>query len=198
MNGLSATPVSSHNGQQIDSSSTPSSNGVPQPTPPTSDGSLARREPEAPIAVLAAARKLPPTSIIIPTIGLDAHIVQTSTRYDEKGVLIWETAAFAVGHYAGTANVGEVGNIVLSGHVSSRDEGAVFKRLPEIAVGDPIILSTSESRYIYRTVGKEVVLPSDTSAMRQTPEPMLTLITCVPDGVFTHRLIVRAKPVTSP
>lgn len=150
-----------------------------------------RTEAAAPVPT----RKLPPIGIVIPTIGVNSHIVEIGTRFDDGGVLVWETAAFAVGHHSDSANPGEPGNIVLTGHISSRNSGAVFKRLPDISEGDPIVLYTGESHFLYRVTGKEVVLPGAIEVAKATEGQVLTLITCVPDGVYTHRLVVRAVPV---
>lgn len=141
---------------------------------------------------LPAVRRLPPERIIIPTIGVDAKVVALGVRTNARGELEWETAAFAVGHHAGSANPGEGGNIVLSGHISSVNEGAVFKRLPELRPGHGVILMTASQSYLYQVESTRVVLPQEVSVMDPTDREQVTLITCVPDGVYTHRLIVAA------
>ncbi len=135
--------------------------------------------------------------ITIPSIGVDSKTVELGTKLDNNGVLVWETPNHAVGHHKGTANPGEAGNVVMSGHISSpvRGEGNVFHRLPEIAVGDEVVVITPLGRFHYEVIQKKVVLPDEISVMDPTPEPVLTLITCVPDLVYSHRLIVTAKPV---
>jgi LPXTG-site transpeptidase (sortase) family protein len=40
-----------------------------------------------------------------------------------------------------------------------------------------------------------VVTPDHLEVMEPTPEETLTLITCVPDGVYSHRLVVTARRV---
>jgi sortase (surface protein transpeptidase) len=47
----------------------------------------------------------------------------------------------------------------------------------------------------YRVSDKLVVLPSDSWVMGQTVAPIATFITCVPDGVYSHRLVVVADLV---
>lgn len=138
-------------------------------------------------------RKPPPNRLIIPSVGVDAKVIELGTYHNENGELVWETAPFAAGHHQGTANPGELGNVVISGHISSIREGAVFKNLPKISVGDGIVVATSDRNYVYRVTGKEVVEPTYIQVMNSTGEEMLTLITCVPDGIYTHRLIVTAK-----
>jgi LPXTG-site transpeptidase (sortase) family protein len=62
-------------------------------------------------------------------------------------------------------------------------------------VGDELYLTVGDRdrRYIVREV--LTVLPSETWIMNQTSTEMVTLITCIPIGVYSHRLIVRAEPV---
>jgi sortase A len=139
--------------------------------------------------------KEPPTRLIIPSIGVDIKVIELGTHYNQAGEKVWDTAPFAAGHHVGTPNPGERGNVVISGHISSYQEGAVFKRLPEINVGDGVIVSTEDQDFLYRVVDKQVVLPTQIEVMNSTDEETLTLITCVPDGVFDHRLIVVAKRV---
>ncbi len=140
-------------------------------------------------------RKQPATRLIIPAIDVDTKVIELNTRYDDQGELVWETAPFAAGHHVGTANPGEQGNVVISGHISSTKEGAVFKRLPEIKVGDGIVVVTSERDYLYRVVDNRVVEPTQVEVMGSTPEEVLTLITCVPDGIYSQRLVVTANRV---
>ncbi len=135
----------------------------------------------------------PPTRLVIPAIELDSKVVSIETTYDKRGVLIWQTADHAVAYHVGTGLPGTAGNVVLSGHISHPTEGSVFKRLPEVKVGDGIILFTLSDAFLYQVVETKVVLPSETSVMAPTPDETLTLITCVPDGVYSHRLIVVAK-----
>lgn len=140
---------------------------------------------------------LPAKRVSIPTLALDAAVLPIGTRLTPTGDLVWETAAFAVGHHRGTAGPGQVGNMVLSGHISSPGEGAVFARLPEVKQGDAIIVGTEEKQYLYQVLETRTVLPQDVSVMGNTGDPVLTLITCVPDRVYSHRLIVKARLATA-
>ncbi len=159
-------------------------------------------EPDFIVPPVPQYQNLPPNTapntewIAIPSIGVDSKTVELGTVL-ENGVLVWETPKHAVGHHKGTANPGEIGNVVMSGHISSpvKGEGNVFSRLPEIAVGDQVVVTTPVGYFHYEVIQKRVVLPEEISVMDPTPEPVLTLITCVPDWVYTHRLIVTAKPV---
>ena len=139
----------------------------------------------------------PAARIVITSIGVDSKVMEIGTKYNDKGELVWETAAYAVGHHIGTADPGGAGKIVMSGHISSpiSREGDVFRKLPDVKVGDEIVLyNASEREFRYRVTETQVVLPTDVSIMAPSSEPTLVLITCYPDWVYTHRFIVIAKP----
>jgi LPXTG-site transpeptidase (sortase) family protein len=141
------------------------------------------------------AAALPARRIVIPTLGLDSKVIQLGTKLDRRGQLAWETAPFAVGQHKGLAGPGQNGNMVLSGHISSPNEGAVFHHLPDLKVGEGVIVGTEERQYLYRVVDVKTVTPDEVSVLDQTPDPTVTLITCVPDGIYSHRLVVTARLV---
>jgi LPXTG-site transpeptidase (sortase) family protein len=136
-----------------------------------------------------------PDHLQIPSIGVDTKVVPIGTKTDAQGHLLWETAAFAVGHHKGTGLPGEPGNVVLSGHISSPHEGAVFSKLPQVKPGDGIIVSTAERQFLYVVVNTKVVTPDAVEVLDPTDQSMVTMITCVPDGVYSHRLVVKAEAV---
>jgi LPXTG-site transpeptidase (sortase) family protein len=136
---------------------------------------------------------MPARRVVIPTIGLDSKVIQLGTKLDRKGEIAWETAPFAVGQHKGLAGPGQNGNMILSGHISSPNEGAIFHHLTELKVGEGVIVSTDERQYVYRVVEVKTVTPDQISVLDQTPDPTATLITCVPDGIYSHRLVVTAR-----
>ena len=141
------------------------------------------------------AAALPAKRLVIPTIGLDSKVIQLGTKLDRKGQIAWETAPFAVGQHKGLAGPGQNGNMVLSGHISSPSEGAVFHSLPDLEVGQGVIVGTDERQYLYRVTDVKTVTPDQVDVLDQTPDPTVTLITCVPDGIYSHRLVVTARLV---
>lgn len=145
-------------------------------------------------AASASKAPSPPTRLRIPSIDLDAKVVEVGTRV-EKGQLVWEVPAFAVGHYRTTALPGQDSNVVMSGHISSPFEGSVFRRLPDVRVGDMIFVETERAEFHYQVVSRDIVTPETVQVMQPTPKETLTLITCYPDLVFSHRLVVRALPM---
>jgi len=141
------------------------------------------------------AAALPARRLVIPTLGLDTKVIQLGTRLDRHGQIAWETAPFAVGQHKGLAGPGQNGNMVLSGHISSPNEGAVFHGLPEMEVGQGVIVATDERQYLYRVTEVKTVTPDQVQVLDQTPDPTATLITSVPDGIYSHRLVVTARLV---
>ena len=139
-----------------------------------------------------------PMKINIPSIGLNgARVINVGTRI-EKGVLVWETADHAVGYHIGTGVPGRPGNVVLSGHISSpiRGEGSIFHSLPSLAdkIGSHVAVQTGDGTwYDYVITGTDVVTPADTWVMNTTTNAVVSLLTCVPDGVYTQRFIARGE-----
>jgi sortase A len=141
-------------------------------------------------------RLQPPDRLQIPSIGLDTKVVPIGNKTDAQGHFLWETAAFAVGYHKGTALPGDVGNVVLSGHISSPHEGNVFTGLPKVAPGDGIVVSTAERQFLYVVTETKVVTPDAVEVLDPTDEAIVTMLTCVPDGIYSHRLVVRAEAVS--
>ena len=127
----------------------------------------------------------------IGSISLDANMVRVGVGYKD-GQPFWQTADRAVGWHEGSGTPGAPqGNLVISGHISSRNQGDVFRHLPNIQVGDESRVTVSGSpTVVYRVVDKLVVNPSDAWVMDQTKAPIATYICCVPDGVYSQRLVV--------
>lgn len=102
----------------------------------------------------------------------------------------------------GTALPGEKGNLFISGHSAlplffkgDRDYGSIFANLSKLEEGDEIIISALGQQYVYKVVGLKVVSPDDTSVV-QPPNSQgryLSLMTCVPPGLNTKRLVVIGK-----
>ncbi len=130
-----------------------------------------------------------PSHIAIPRIGVNTDIVETGYSSQE-----WDVPRYSAAHYWPIgAMPGTNGNIVIAGHVGYR--GIIFSQLPQVQTGDEIMLRVGggERRYQVREV--LTLLPTEVWVMQHTAEETLTLITCVPIGIYTHRLIVRATPI---
>jgi sortase A len=150
----------------------------------------------------------PPIKLSIPRIKIDTSVVPVSWEMipgkDGQQSSQWKVAEYAAGHHQGTANPGQPGNVVISGHVDWK--GEVFKNLHEAKRGDEIHVYTDDREYLYLVQDIQIVLEDGaTDAQKRqnarfmdpTPDQTLTLITCYPYGIDNHRLIVIAKPYDS-
>lgn len=118
----------------------------------------------------------------ISKIKLEEAVKEGSTR---------SVLSSALGHIENTALPGEDGNCCIAGH-RNYVFGKYFNRLNEITVGDVIELKTTDNLYTYEVVSTEVVEPEDVSVLDYAEGKNLTLITCTPFMIGTHRLIVHA------
>jgi len=96
-----------------------------------------------------------------------------------------------VGRIAGTATLGEGGNIGIAGH---RD--GFFRGLKDVGPGDRIELVTPNETDTYVIDQIVIVDPNDVSVLAPRPRPSLTLVTCYPFyyvGSAPQRYIVQAS-----
>lgn len=103
-----------------------------------------------------------------------------------------DTLRYAVGHFKGTAYPGENGNCCIAGH-RSYTYSEYFNRLDEINKGDEFTIQTTKGTYKYKVYDKIVVTPDHTEVLNPTSDATVTLITCTPIRVATHRLIIKAR-----
>lgn len=101
---------------------------------------------------------------------------------------------YAVGHFQGTPLPGEGGNFCVAGH-RSYTFGQYFNRLDELSEGDEITVKSTKGEFKYKVTDKKVVEPTEVSVLDNTKEETITLVTCTPVRVATHRLIVIGKLV---
>ncbi len=117
------------------------------------------------------------------------EIAVTVVEGDDESAL-----SVAAGHVPGTAQFGHRGNVIIAGH---RD--AKFRALRSISIDDRIRVRT-DTTYIYVVRRIQVVDRDDVRPLRDTSEPMLTLVTCYPFryvGNAPKRLIAQARLVGS-
>jgi sortase A len=120
-----------------------------------------------------------PTRIVIPGINVDWPIVQGDS---------WDELKQGIGHRVGTANPGERGNLVLSGH--NDVYGEPFRDLEKLDVGKDVFVYAGSTSFRYVIKARRIVSPTDLSPLASSKSPIVTLITCTPYRVDTNRLIV--------
>ncbi|MCL5256469.1 MAG: class D sortase [Chloroflexi bacterium] len=190
----SAAGISTSQPPAVPDSAQPDQQASALPLDPVQpDSQVMNATPETttlPLSTPKPAAYRPPSRIVIPAIGLDAPVVPVGI--DANGRI--GAADFAAGHFSFSKYAGEPGNCIIAGHVDTK--GEVFRWIHKLQPGDEVQLFSTAGEHVYRVAGQRIVDPSDTSALADTPDATLTLITCYPYGVDTQRLIVTARLVS--
>jgi LPXTG-site transpeptidase (sortase) family protein len=143
----------------------------------------------------------PPQRITIPKLGVQAETVDLGI--DPDGTLQAPDRGDVIGWYIQSARPGQVGNLVVSGHVDWAKQTAVFWRLHELGPGDRIEVTTANGgRYTYEVEWlREVSSQVDTDELNRligaSPDRLMTLITCsgpfdARAHAYENRTVVRA------
>ena len=108
-----------------------------------------------------------------------------------------ETLEKSVGHVVGTSLPvgGSSTHAVLSAH-SGLASSKLFSDIDQLAVGDVFYIRVLGDTLVYEVDSIHTVLPTDTSLLQiEDNKDLVTLVTCTPFGVNTHRLLVRGHRV---
>lgn len=126
--------------------------------------------------------------IEIPAINIDLPIYHGTTGAAmEKGA----------GHMEGTSlPVGGIGtHAVISAH-SGMASAKLFTDLDKLKLGDMFFITVCNQKLAYEVDNIAVVEPTNIDLIRiDTQQDYVTLLTCTPYGVNTHRLLVRGHRV---
>lgn len=126
--------------------------------------------------------------IVIPSIKVNLPVLHGTSD---------ETLSKAVGHLFGTSLPvgGPDTHAVMTGH-TGLSNATLFDNLTDVKEGDAIYLAVFGEKLKYEVHDIEVVLPEETDSLKvQEGKDLLTLITCTPYGINTHRLLVHAHRV---
>ena len=124
--------------------------------------------------------------LAIPSIGVDLPIYHYTTE---------DVLSHGVGHLTETSLPigGAPSHCVLAGH-TGLPTAEIFNRLDEVEVGDWFVIQVLGEDHAYRVTAIETVLPEQVESLAIEPErDLVTLVTCTPYGVNTHRLLVHAE-----
>jgi sortase A len=145
--------------------------GTPVPPPPN---------PYAPGPVTQIA------TVRIPRIGLAAPLYEGMTlTVIDRGP----------GHWPGSATPGNLGNVVVGGHRTTRTHP--FVDIDRLRPGDQIIFDLPNgTEAIYATTHTEVVTPSALWIVDQKPGYDVTLFACHPKGSAAQRIVVHGTLVS--
>ena len=108
-----------------------------------------------------------------------------------------DTLERAVGHVVGTSLPvgGGSTHAVLSAH-SGMAPAKLFSDIDQLTVGDMFYIHVLGEVLAYKVDAIHTVLPTDTSRLQiEGGKDQVTLVTCTPFGVNTHRLLVRGHRV---
>ena len=127
-------------------------------------------------------------SIVIPSIDVDLPIYHgTDESVLSKGAARLPNSSFPVG--------GESTHSVISAHTAYLTQ-VFFDRLTELKEGDLFFIKILDETYAYRVYEINVIEPDDTSLFGiQRGKDIVSLVTCTPYAINTHRLVVTGERV---
>ena len=124
----------------------------------------------------------------IPSISLDLPVYHGTAD---------DTLLKGLGHLEGTSlPVGGAGTrSVITGH-RGLAEATMFTNLDKVKDGDSLIVEVFGEVLTYRVTSTKVVEPEETEALRaEEGKDLLTLVTCTPLGINTHRILLTGERI---
>lgn len=127
--------------------------------------------------------------IAIPKISVNVPIYNGTTDYIlQKGIGLLEKSSMPVG------GVGT--HAALTGH-RGLPESKLFTDLNEMKIGDVFYIHSLAGTLAYEVESVETVLPHETETLKiMDDRDLVTLITCTPYMINTHRILVRGARIT--
>lgn len=128
--------------------------------------------------------------LLVPSIDVDLPIYHGTTD---------ATLRRGVGHLFGSAlPVGGIGNHpILTAH-AGLPESMLFTRLEDLVIGDEFEIVVYNEHLRYRVTSIEVILPNRSDKLLPVAgKDLVSLLTCTPIGINTHRLLVTAERIPS-
>ena len=141
----------------------------------------------------------PDVRMTIAKLNVSAPIILSRNALEEA---LLEDLKNGMIRYPKTANPGQKGNSVISGHSSNypwvkSSYNYILRDLNDVEIGDEIIITLTQRNskvitYTYRVSAKNIVSPDDPRIFEETNDETLTVVTCWPLGTLFKRLIVKA------
>lgn len=124
----------------------------------------------------------------IPKINVKVPIFNgTNDLLLEKGAGLLEGTSYPIGGIGTHA--------VLSAH-RGLETAKLFTDLPKLVIGDTFIITIAQEKHAYKVDGISVIEPDDIELLRVVSEQdYVTLMTCTPFMINSHRLLVRGYRV---
>lgn len=122
-------------------------------------------------------------AIFIPSIQISLPLFdETNVNLLEKGATVLQGTSFPIG--------GDSTHAVITGH-SGLSSKKIFTDLDKLKKGDLFFLEVLGERLAYRVIRFKIVLPTESDSLKIAPgNDLVTLVTCTPYMVNTHRLLV--------
>lgn len=172
---------------------------------PTTGGLRPGPAGAAPSAAAPKEKGVLPVAIQIPGAAVDA---QVETREIIDGVMQDPSGPWVISWYKESPKLGEVGNILMAGHLDYWDVGpAILYNINNLNQGDTISVTGEDGKvYTYEIDWRENFATANApldKIVGPTDNESLTLITCggpfdYANGVYLERTIVRAHRVPTP
>ncbi|HYH13296.1 MAG TPA: class F sortase [Thermomicrobiales bacterium] len=148
-----------------------------------------------------------PAALVIEKAQIDAEV---EVQQIADGVMLNPSGPWIVSWYEQTAALGEIGNVVMAGHVDYWNVGpSVFFNLRDLVEGDQVeVIGENQTSFLYTVEWNETFDLEELTSGRitelvgPTEDPVLTLITCggefdYASGEYLSRTVVRANLVES-
>ena len=106
----------------------------------------------------------------------------------------------AAGHLEGTSLPvgGASTHAVISAH-RGLPSAKLFTNLDQLEVGDTFTITVLDRTLTYEVDNISIILPTETDSLKVVDgKDYVTLMTCTPYGINTHRLLVRGRRITTP
>jgi sortase A len=136
--------------------------------------------------------------LYVPRWGPD-YVTPIAQGVDKKTIL----DRLGAGHYPGTAMPGDLGNFATAGHRTTY--GKPYHRIAELQPGDPLVVRTEDTWYVYRMTEAQIVWPNQVEVVSPVPglrpgDPVpeltrryLTMTACHPMFSARQRYIVHGE-----
>ncbi len=123
-----------------------------------------------------------PQSVLIPSLGVESTLIPTGLDLENR--VNTDFPASQAAWYEFSVLAGEVGPLVLLGHVDGEGQPGIFNRLKELRPGDSVFVPASDGRSYEYTIDRVEEHPKDPayfpteSVYGPVPNAQIRLITC--------------------
>lgn len=141
--------------------------------------------------------------ISIPSVGIENTIITPNVEsFDKK---VYDKYLYkGVAHFKYTPLPGDGGNSFIYGHSGDNryykrnpnNPHIIFTKLKDIKIGDTVLINRDDKLIEYRVITEKIVSTDDISIIEGVKgKETLTLMTCYPWGIGTHRYVVVAEKI---